>query len=125
MQAIEPNKITSGICDILISDGYTGNIILKTAEGMSQFITNNLKNVFKKNFFNKIAYKFLSNDLKKFRDEINPDKYNGATLIGVNGVSIKSHGYASAYAFACAIERCNNSIKYNINEKIRKEFNNL
>ena len=122
---IEPNKITSGICDILVSDGYTGNIILKTAEGMSQFITNNLKTVFKKTFFNKIAYKFLEKDLKIFKDEINPDKYNGATFMGVNGISIKSHGYATPYAFSCAIESCKNSIKFNINEKIRNEFDNL
>ena len=99
---IEPNKITSGICDIMISDGYTGNIILKTAEGMSQFITNNLKDLFKKSLLNRISYKILEKDLKLFKDQINPDKYNGATFIGVNGISIKSHGSASPYViFLC------------------------
>jgi glycerol-3-phosphate acyltransferase PlsX len=122
---IEPTKITSNICDIMICDGYTGNIILKTAEGMSQFITNNLKYVFQKNFFNKLAYKFLENDLKNFKDEINPDKYNGAILMGVNGVSIKSHGSATPFAFACAIDRCYDFITNNINEKISNEFNKL
>ena len=59
---IEPNKITHGICDIILSDGYTGNIILKTAEGLSEFITTNLRNIFKKSYKNKIAFKLLEND---------------------------------------------------------------
>ena len=122
---IEPNKITSDICDIMVSDGYTGNIILKTAEGMSQFITDNLKEVFHKTYFNKIAYKILESDLKLFKDEINPDKYNGATLIGVNGVSVKSHGSATPYAFSCAIERCHDFIINDIIGKIRTEFNRI
>ena len=119
---IEPDKITSGECDIMVSDGYTGNIMLKTAEGMSNFITSNLKNVFNKSLKNKLTYQILKNDLKLFKDQINPDKYNGAMLIGVNGVSIKSHGGASPYAFSYAIEKCYNFIKNDINNKIR---NNL
>ena len=56
---IEPNKITSGDCDVMIADGYTGNIILKTASGMSNYITNNLKQVFKSSLKNKLAYKLI------------------------------------------------------------------
>ena len=122
---IEPDKITSGTCDIMISDGYTGNIMLKTAEGMSKFITGNLKEIFYKSFMNKIAYKILSKDLVIFRDQINPEKYNGATFIGVNGISIKSHGSASSYAFSCAINRCYEFIKNDINGKIRTKFDNI
>ena len=109
----------------MISDGYTGNIMLKTAEGMSQFITTNLKNVFHKSLLNKITYKVLEKDLNIFKDEINPDKYNGATFIGINGISVKSHGSASEHAFSHAIERCYDFIKNNINLKISKHFNNL
>ena len=122
---IEPNKITSGICDIMVSDGYTGNIMLKTAEGMSKFITDNLKNVFMKSLKNKLAYKILESDLNIFRDQINPEKYNGATLIGVNGISIKSHGNASPLAFSSAIQKCYDFINNDINKKIRKNFNIL
>ena len=122
---IEPNKITSGECDILISDGYSGNIILKTAEGMSQYITSNLKTVFNSSILNKLAYKILEKDLRNFRDKINPDKYNGATLIGLNGISIKSHGSASPYAFSCALDKCYNYIDSNLNQKIIDTFNNL
>ncbi len=122
---VEPNKITSGICDIIISDGYTGNIILKTAEGLSSFITNNLKNVFNKSLKNKLSYKIIENDLKIFKDQINPDKYNGASMIGVNGISIKSHGNASPYAFSCALDKCYNLIENNFNMKIRNNLSRL
>ena len=122
---IEPNKITSGNCDIMVCDGYTGNIILKTAEGMSQFITQNLKKIFNKSLSNKLASVFLKTDLSKFKDEINPEKYNGATLIGVNGVSVKSHGSATPYAFSCAINRCYDFITNDINEKIRLKFEDI
>lgn len=122
---IEPNKITSGDCDIMISDGYTGNIMLKTAEGMSNFITENLKKVFNKSLKNKLTYQLLKKDLQIFKDQINPEKYNGAILIGVNGVSIKSHGSASPYAFSHAIMKCNNFIDNNINNKIRNNYKKI
>jgi len=92
---------------------------------MSQFITSNLKEIFYKSLFNKLAYKILSKDLLIFKDQINPDKYNGATFIGVNGVSVKSHGSASSYAFSCAINRCYDFIKNDINGKIRTKFNHI
>ena len=119
---IEPSKITHGICDIILSDGYTGNIILKTAEGLSEFITSNLKDVFSNSFINKITYKILENDLRKFKNNIDPDEYNGATLLGINGISIKSHGSASPYAFSCAINKCYDFILNDLNKKISENF---
>jgi glycerol-3-phosphate acyltransferase PlsX len=122
---IEPNKMTSGICDIMVSDGYTGNIILKTAEGMSEFITSNLKKVFQKNLINNFAYKILEKDLKVFKDQINPEIYNGASFIGLNGICIKSHGSATPYAFSYALDRCYDFLSNDVNKKISKNFNNL
>ena len=119
---VEPNKITEGLCDIILSDGYTGNIILKTAEGLSNFITNNLKNMFTKSIKNKLAYKILENDLKKFKNKIDPEEYNGATLLGINGVSIKSHGSSSPYAFSCALNKCYDFISNDLNKKIEENF---
>ena len=119
---VEPNKITHGLCDIILSDGYTGNIILKTAEGLSDFITTNLKNVFMKSFINKLAYKILENDLKNFKNLIDPDEYNGATLLGINGISVKSHGNANPYAFSCAINNCYDFIVNDLNKKIINNF---
>ena len=119
---IEPNKITHGTCDIILSDGYTGNIILKTAEGLSEFITSNLKNVFTKSFINKLSSKILEKDLKNFKNLIDPDEYNGATLLGINGISVKSHGNATPYAFSCAINNCYDFILNDLNKKIMDNF---
>jgi phosphate acyltransferase len=121
---IEPNKITHGYCDIILSDGYTGNIILKTAEGLSEFITSNLKNVFIKSLVNKIAYKMIKKDLTIFKNQIDPAEYNGATFLGVNGISVKSHGNANPYAFSCAINKCYDFILNDLNKKIIENFKN-
>ena len=122
---IEPNKITSGDCDIIISDGYTGNIMLKSAEGISNFITANLRTMFKKSILNKLAYKLVEKDLIKLKDQVNPDIYNGATLIGLNGISIKSHGNANPLAFSYALNQCNNFIFNNLNLQINDIIKNL
>ncbi len=122
---IEPNQITTGSCDIIISDGYTGNIMLKSSEGISNFITSNLRNIFNKSLKNKIIYKLLENDLIELKDKVNPEKYNGASLIGLNGIVVKSHGGASPYAFSCALERCYNFAQNNLNKKIKNSINNL
>ena len=119
---LEPNKITNGNCDIILSDGYTGNIILKTAEGLSEFITTNLKEVFTKSLKNKLSYKLLEKDLKIFKNQIDPDEYNGATLLGVNGISVKSHGSANPYAFSCALNKCYEFILNDLNKKIIHNF---
>ena len=63
--------------------------------------------------------------MKIFKDQINPEKYNGAILLGVNGVSVKSHGSASPYAFSCAINKCCNFIKNDINNKIKNNLINI
>ncbi len=121
---IEPNKITSGDCDIIVSDGYTGNIMLKSAEGISNFITSNLKDIFNKSLINKISYKLIEKDLKKLKDQVNPDIYNGATLIGLNGISVKSHGNANPIAFSYALKQCHNFITNNLNKKIIESIKN-
>ena len=122
---IEPNKITSGDCDIIISDGYTGNIMLKSAEGISNFIMSNLREIFNKSLLNKISYKLIETDLKKLKDQVNPDIYNGATLIGLNGISVKSHGNANPIAFSYALKQCHNFITNNLNEQIIKSIKNI
>ncbi len=122
---IEPNKITSGDCDIIISDGYTGNIMLKSAEGISNFIISNLKDIFNKSLFNKISYKLIEKDLNILKNQVNPDIYNGAILIGLNGISIKSHGNANPIAFSHALKQCNNFITNDLNKKIIKSVKNL
>ena len=121
---IEPNKITSGDCDIIVSDGYTGNIMLKSAEGISNFITSNLREIFNKSIINKISYKLIEKDLKILKDQVNPDIYNGATLIGLNGISVKSHGNANPIAFSYALKQCHDFIINDLNKKIIESIKN-
>jgi len=121
---IEPNKITSGDCDIIVSDGYTGNIMLKSAEGISNFIMSNLREIFNKSLVNKISYKLIEADLKALKDQVNPDIYNGATLIGLNGISVKSHGNANPLAFSYALKQCHNFITNDLNKKIINSIKN-
>ena len=122
---IEPNKITSGDCDIIISDGYTGNIMLKSAEGISNFIISNLKDIFNKSIMNKISYKLIEKDLSILKNQVNPDIYNGAILIGLNGISVKSHGNANPVAFSYALNQCNNFITNDLNKQIVKSIKNI
>ena len=122
---VEPNKITSGDYDIIVSDGYTGNIMLKSAEGISNFITSNLKDIFSKSLINKISYKLIAKDLEILKKQINPDIYNGAILIGLNGISIKSHGNANPLAFSYALRQCHNFITNDLNKQIIKSIKNI
>ena len=114
---IEPDQITMGKADVIVTDGFTGNIALKTAEGLSNFIMNNFKKVFTKNMLNNIAYLILRKDLVVFSNTINPIKYNGAMVLGLNSVVVKSHGSASPEAFAQALNNCSEYVKKDINKK--------
>ena len=99
--------------------------MLKSAEGISNFITSNLKEIFNKSFTNKIVYKLIENDLKILKNQVNPDIYNGAILIGLNGISIKSHGSANPIAFSYALKQCYNFITNNLNKQIIKSVNEI
>ena len=71
---------------------------------------------------NKLSSKILEKDLRIFKNQIDPDEYNGATLLGINGISVKSHGNANPYAFSCAINNCYDFIINNLNKKIIENF---
>jgi len=119
---IEPDHITSGNADVIVTDGFTGNISLKTAEGFSKFMTDNFNKVFTKNFINNLAYLILKKDLKKFNETVNPINYNGAMVLGLNSVVVKSHGSANSQAFAVALKNCLNFLRCNINMLIIEEL---
>ena len=119
---IEPDQITTGIADVIVTDGFTGNIALKTAEGLSKFIMDNFKKVFTKNLINNIAYLILKKDLVKFSNTVNPTRYNGAMVLGLNGVVIKSHGSATPEAFAQALINCLEFVERDINKLIIEEL---
>jgi len=114
---IEGNHIMDGDIDVIVTDGFTGNIALKTAEGTANFITKNLKNS-----LNKISILFSYNSLKKFKEKLDPRKYNGAIFLGLESPVVKSHGSTDSIGFAHSINVCNKIVKANLIEKIKSNL---
>lgn len=102
---VEPKELFYTPCDALITDGFTGNMVIKTCEGSAKAIGGFLKKEIKASFFAKIGYLFMNKVFKKFKKVMNPDEIGGAVLFGVDGVVVKSHGSSSDYAFYRAIEK--------------------
>ena len=119
---IEGNNIMSGSSNVIITDGFTGNIALKTAEGTAKFITTNLKKTLTENIFSKISIIFSYFSLKKFKEKLDPRKYNGAIFLGLNGPVVKSHGGIDSIGFYHSIDLCYKIVKGNLMNEIRKNL---
>ena len=115
---VEGNDIPMGIVDVVVTDGFTGNIALKIAEGTSELYTNYLKNTFKDNLYSKFAFIISLPILKSLWDRVDPSKYNGAMFLGLNGIVVKSHGRSDAGGFANAVSVSYDLSINNFNEKI-------
>jgi glycerol-3-phosphate acyltransferase PlsX len=100
---IEGNDIAAGTVDVIVTDGFTGNIAVKTAEGTARMFGEFMRAAFKHSVLARIGYLFAADALKKMRQRIDPRRYNGAMLLGLNGIVVKSHGGADALGFANAI----------------------
>ncbi len=101
---VEGDDIFTGDTDVVVCDGFIGNVALKTSEGLAKMISTNLKAGFTRSIFTKLAGLAAMPVLKAFRKTIDPRRYNGASLLGLNGIVVKSHGGADALAFTNAIK---------------------
>ena len=119
---IEGNNIMSGDSNVIITDGFTGNVALKTAEGTAKFITSSLRESLTKNFFTKISLLFSYFSLKQLKHKLDPRKYNGAIFLGLNGPVVKSHGGIDSLGFYHSIDLCYKIIKGNLMSEIRKNL---
>ena len=122
---IEGNKIMSGDSNVIVTDGFTGNIALKTAEGTAKFITDNLKKSLTENFLSKLSLIFSYISLSKFKKKLDPRKYNGAIFLGLNGPVVKSHGGTDHIGFYHSIDLCYKIVKGNLMLQIKKNLNHL
>ena len=122
---IEGNKIMDGGTNVIVTDGFTGNIALKTAEGTAKFITDNLKMSLTENILTKISLIFSYFALKKFKNRLDPRKYNGAIFLGLNGPVVKSHGGTDAIGFYHSIDLCYKIVKGKLLDQIRNNLNHL
>ena len=122
---IEGNKIMDGESNVIVTDGFTGNIALKTAEGTAKFLTDSLKKALSENIFSKLSIIFSYFSLKKFKSELDPRKYNGAIFLGLNGPVVKSHGNTDAIGFYHSINLCYKIIKGNLMHQIKNNLSHL
>ncbi len=119
---IEGNELMSGNVDVIVSDGFTGNVALKTAEGTANFITEELKKALGGNLIGKISSLLNISNLKKFRKRLDPRHYNGAIFIGLDSPVVKSHGGTDFIGFSNSLDVCSRIIKGNLIEKIKKNI---
>jgi glycerol-3-phosphate acyltransferase PlsX len=121
----EGNTIMSGEANVIVTDGFTGNVALKTAEGTAKFITDSLKKSLTENIFTKISLIFSYFSLKKFKQKLDPRKYNGAIFLGLNGPVVKSHGGTDGLGFYYSIDLCYKIIKGDLMKQIKNNLDHL
>ena len=116
---IEGNQIMDGKINVIISDGFTGNIALKTAEGTANFIVKELKKAMTGSIIGKISSILNYYNLKKFKNRLDPRLYNGAIFLGLDSPVVKSHGGTDFIGFSNSLDVCNKIVKGNLIEKIK------
>ncbi|MGD8483599.1 MAG: phosphate acyltransferase PlsX [Thioalkalispiraceae bacterium] len=119
---VEGDGIYQGACDVVVCDGFIGNVMLKTSEGVAKMITHYMKQEFKRNPLTLLAGLIASPILKAFKKRVDPREYNGASLLGLQGIVIKSHGSADSYSFSKAIDVTVLEIEKNVPALITKQL---
>jgi len=120
---IEGNQLMNGDVNVIVADGFTGNVALKTAEGTASFITSELRKAMTGNIMGKISTLLNMSNLKKFKKRLDPRLYNGAIFIGLDTPVIKSHGGTDYIGFSNSLSVCTKVVKGNLIEKIRTNIN--
>jgi glycerol-3-phosphate acyltransferase PlsX len=120
---IEGNQLMNGDVNVIVADGFTGNVALKTAEGTANFITGELKKTMTGNLIGKISSLLNISSLKKFKAKFDPRLYNGAIFIGLDSPVIKSHGGTDYIGFSNSLSVCSRVVSGNLIEKIRNNIN--
>lgn len=115
---IEANQLFSGIADVVVTDGFTGNVALKAMEGMVDYMKQQIRMAFTRTWLAKLQALAASSVMKRLARENDSRNYNGATLVGLNGIVIKSHGGADAYAFQHAIDTAVVEVRNNVPKQI-------
>jgi glycerol-3-phosphate acyltransferase PlsX len=119
---VEGDDITAGTVDVVVTDGFSGNIALKTAEGTSRMFSHYMRESFKSTLFTKLGYLLCKSAIAQLRDRLDPRRYNGAVFLGLNGIAVKSHGGTDALGFANAIGVAADMARYGFLEKVKEEL---
>lgn len=122
---VEGDDIAKGTVDVVVTDGFTGNVALKTAEGTSRLISAFIRETFQSSLLAKIGYLLARGAIKKLRMRLDPSRYNGAVFLGLNGIVVKSHGGTDALGFANAIGVAADMALHGFIDKMREDFSEL
>lgn len=122
---VEGNDIFTGKVNVIVCDGFVGNIVLKACEGITKMISQFLRESYHHNLYSKIIGKLSSPILNRLRKRVDPRKHNGATLVGLDGIVVKSHGSAGVFAFGSAIEEALIEAENNVLSAIREQVADL
>ena len=122
---VEGDDIYRGTTDVVVCDGFVGNVMLKTSEGLAHMLYEFLKTEFTRNVLTRIAAAIVYPVLMSFKRRIDSRRYNGATLVGLKGVVVKSHGGADAFAFANALNRAAAEVEHDMLEKIAQRISEM
>jgi len=122
---VEGDDIYHADVDVVVCDGFVGNVSLKTAEGVAKMISHFMKEEFKASWYNKLAAIIALPVLKAFKDRIDPRVYNGASLLGLRGIVIKSHGGADVFSFSKAIETAVQQVEENLTQRIDSQLEQI
>jgi len=122
---VEGDDIYMGTTDVVVCDGFVGNVMLKTSEGLAHMLYEFLKTEFTRNLLTRMAAAVVYPVLKSFKRRIDPRRFNGATLVGLKGVVIKSHGSADAFAFTNALQRAAAEVEHGVLEKIAQRISEM
>lgn len=122
---VEGHDITAGTTDVVVTDGFTGNVALKTGEGALKLIGDLLRQVFTSSLAARLAYLLARPGLDRLREWLDPRRYNGAVMLGLNGVVVKSHGGTDAMGFAHATDVAMDMVVHHFNEHIREDLTRI
>lgn len=119
---VEGNHFYTGDVDLVVCDGFVGNVALKTSEGLATLMASVLKDCFQRYWWSRLIGLLAKPTLSHFKKRMDPARYNGASLLGLNGIVVKSHGGANAYAFQFAIEEAVLQVKSNVVNLVRDQI---
>jgi glycerol-3-phosphate acyltransferase PlsX len=122
---VEGDKISRGDVDVVVSDGFSGNIALKTAEGTARFVTDLLRRAFTSSVRSKIGFLISRPATELLRHHLDPNNHNGAVFLGLNGVVVKSHGNANEKGVANAIRVAARLVREDLTRKIKDDLDNI
>ena len=122
---VEGTDIFKGTTDVVVCDGFVGNVMLKTSEGLAKMLGDFLKEEYTRSVWTKLAAAVSYPIITRFRKRVDHRRYNGAALLGLKGVVVKSHGSADRYAFFKALERAESEVRHGLLGRITEEIERL